>query len=292
MIDYKKRLLSSFDETGNIACMGLDPDPEALPYPELPAGTRITRFFSTLFGKMSERGLVPSAFKPNIGYYASLDSPLEGNYSGSKALSEVLVMIRMLFPSSVVILDSKRGDIARSSQNYADEAYSSWMADSVTVSPYMGSDSILPFKKEGKGFYVLCRTSNEGGKDFQNLVLQDGRTLYMAVAESIVRWNGDEGSVGAVVGATHLEEMENIVRVFKDHNVPILVPGVGSQGGSAPDVIDVLAKTGYDARLARINSSSALTHPWKKKEKVAPENWLELSLSNISKLIGECSLNG
>ena len=201
-------------------------------------------------------------------------------------------MIRMLFPSSLIILDSKRGDIARSSQNYADEAFSSWKADSVTVSPYMGADSINPFKKEGKGFYVLCRTSNPGGADLQNQVLENGKPVYMAVAEKIVGWNEGSGSVGAVVGATHMKELEDIVSYFAGNDVPILVPGVGSQGGSAPDVLSSLKKAGYDARLCRINSSSGLTHPWKKKAKEAPENWLDLSLDNISKLISECTIDG
>ncbi len=292
MINYHTRLLSSFEETGNIVCMGLDPDLECLPFPELGKSERIVKFFSTLFSKMAEKGLIPSAFKPNIGYYSSLDVPFEGDYGGSKALSEIIVMIRMLFPSSLIILDSKRGDIARSSQNYADEAFSSWKADSVTVSPYMGADSINPFKKEGKGFYVLCRTSNPGGADLQNQVLENGKPVYMAVAEKIVGWNEGSGSVGAVVGATHMKELEDIVSYFAGNDVPILVPGVGSQGGSAPDVLSSLKKAGYDARLCRINSSSGLTHPWKKKAKEAPENWLDLSLDNISKLISECTIDG
>lgn len=175
-------------------------------------------------------------------------------------------------------MDSKRGDIARSSLNYAIEAFDCWNADAVTISPYMGSDSILPFISEKylkKGAYILNRTSNPGASDIQNLCVSNSKTIYENVAKQIREYAAKYPCTGAVVGATCMQELEIIASIYslnestnqnkKDLiDVPMLIPGVGSQGGSASDVITTLKKTGYDLRLVRINSSSGLTHPWKK----------------------------
>lgn len=122
---------------------------------------------------MSLAGLVPAAFKPNLGYYQCLDHPRDEDFSGSSALADVLDMLESFFPGIPVILDSKRGDIARSSMNYAKEAFEAWQSDAVTVAPYMGSDSVEPFISfpEKGGAYLLNRTSNPGGRDLQNLLV-------------------------------------------------------------------------------------------------------------------------
>ena len=152
--------------------MGLDPIFEAIPNKTGMVKDNLVNFFKELFDTMHEKNLVPAAFKPNIGYYSALDKPREKDFLGSESLAEILFLIEKYFPGIPVILDSKRGDIARSSLNYAIEAFDCWKADAVTVSPYMGSDSILPFISEkylDKGAYILNRTSNPGAKDFQNL---------------------------------------------------------------------------------------------------------------------------
>lgn len=280
-IDFLK---SSAESAGNIMCMGLDPVAGALPG-EGTVSERIVRYFEELLGAMTKRGLRPAAFKPNLGYYSALDRPLEGDFSGSMALAKVLGMLRALFPQTPVILDSKRGDIATSSLNYAKEAFDAWQADAVTVSPYMGSDSVMPFGFEGKGMYILCRTSNPGGADMQNLLTDKGAPFYMAAAEKIAFWNGQHPGTGAVAGATNLREFADISSYFSDKEVPLLIPGVGSQGGTAPEVIDIMRETGYPMALARINSSSGLTHPWKKAP--VPEDYLERALANIEKLAKE-----
>ena len=281
-MDYNALLESSARLAGNCACMGIDPNFKALP-----EGVGAADFFLAIFEEMDRRGVRVSAIKPNIGYFSRLDRPLEGAFDGSMALSRIVKAI----PARPLILDSKRGDIATSSDNYASEAFECWSADSVTVSPYMGTDSISPFAVAGKGIYVLDRTSNPGGKDLQNLLLEDGKPLYMHVAAVIARWNEEcPGTVGAVVGATNLREFQDLSAFYADKRIHMLIPGVGSQGASAADVIAIMKKTGYPLELCRINSSSALSHPWAKKKQPAPADWKKVCADAVEKFAGECAL--
>ncbi len=293
-MSYIDRLRESAKEAGNIVCMGLDPVLSVLPESEAPVRERIGSYFSELFRRMRLEGISPSAFKPNIGYYQSLDDPRSEDFSGSLALVDVLELLETYFPSIPVILDSKRGDIAKSSENYAREAFDCWKADAVTVSPYMGSDSVLPFAYEDKGMYILNRTSNPGGKDFQDELVLDRvdekelYPLYQAVALRIIGWNDGRHGIGAVVGATNPKELGRIAALYAGKDVPMLIPGVGSQGGSATEVIAMMKEAGYELALSRINSSSGLTHPWKKG--AAPEDWLDQCMDAIHKLFDEASL--
>jgi len=286
---YSEKLIASASQVGNTACMGLDPQLEVLPFQGDDPRTVLNQFFQKLFRRMALSGLIPSAFKPNIGYYQGLDHPRDEDFSGSLALADIMDMVENFFPGIPIILDSKRGDIARSSLNYANEAFSCWGSDAVTVAPFMGCDSVRPFIDHTpleKGVYILNRTSNPGGRDLQNLKIQheDGSSfLYQEVARQIISYNNDSGSVGAVVGATNMDELKDISLLYAKHSVPLLIPGVGSQGGSAPSVMAALRETGYPVKLARINSSSELTHPWKKGE--APEDWLEMCESSLRKLL-------
>lgn len=278
--------------------MGLDPIFEAVPNKTGTVKDNLVSFFKELFDKMKEKNLVPAAFKPNIGYYSALDKPREKDFLGSESLAEILFLIEKYFPGIPVILDSKRGDITRSSLNYAIEAFDCWKADAVTVSPYMGSDSILPFISEkylDKGAYILNRTSNPGAKDFQNLKTdsdnKNNPELYIEVAKKIAFYAKEFPGTGAVVGATGMEELKIISDIYAQAGkVPMLIPGVGSQGGDAKTVMEVLKNSGCDLALIRINSSSALTHPWKKAP--VPENYLELCINNIEKLLNETAING
>ena len=295
-MDYISMLKQSAQKCGNCVCMGLDPISEFLPQKEMVSDTIIS-FFEVLFNKMKEKRLFPSAFKPNIGYYSVYDSPFKNEFSGSIALARTIKMIKEIFPNSSIILDSKRGDIARSSLNYAIEAFDVWNADCTTVTPYMGSDSIEPFIKEKyreKGIYILNRTSNKGAKDFQNLSVLEGKNtspLYLAISKKISLYVAEGYSVGAVVGATGLEELKTIASFYTktiSGGIPLLIPGVGSQGGSAKEVISILKECNYDLSLVRINSSSSLTHPWKDKD--VPSNYIEQCLKNIENLIKETQL--
>lgn len=283
-MNYQELLKESSSKSKNIACMGIDPNVSALP-----EGLSIDEFYTTIFYLMEKEGLAVGAYKPNIGYFARLDKPLEGDYNGSKSLANIIINL----PSRPLILDSKRGDIASSSLNYAYEAFSSWSSDAVTVSPYMGSDSINPFaiNFQDKGVYILDRTSNPGGKDLQNKTMDNNEPLYMTVARTILTWNKEYSSgIGAVVGATNLKEFRDIASLFAPYSIPLLIPGVGSQGGSAKDVIAILKDVGYPLEVCRINSSSALSHPWAKKKESAPKNWKDVCLKNIESFIKECSL--
>ena len=287
-MNYIELLSSSAKTAGNCACMGIDPD-----YAALPEGVEVSDFFLALFEEMDKAGIRVAATKPNIGYFSRLDSPLEGAFEGSRALAEIVTAL----PARPFILDAKRGDIATSSANYAFEAFRSWGADCVTVSPYMGSDSISPFATaigadaSDRGFYILNRTSNPGGKDLQNLLMDDGRPVYMHVADLIAKWNAVYGSgIGAVVGATNLREFEDLASFYAGKRIPLLIPGVGSQGGSAQDVISIMKKVGYPLELCRINSSSALSHPWAKKKEAAPSDWKHVCRDAIMRFAEECSL--
>ena len=287
-MNYLELLKQSAESAGNILCMGLDPVVDALPHPEKDVTHRITDYFAEIFAEMKKRNVRVAAFKPNLGYYAQLDRPMEGKFDGSLALAETIRMIREAFPATPVILDSKRGDIATSSLNYAKEAFDVWTADCVTISPYMGTDSVMPFAFENKGAYILNRTSNPGGKDLQNKLEQSGEPFYMTVAKTIATWHSEHSGMGAVVGATNLKEFEDIAAYYADREIPLLIPGVGSQGGTAPEVMELMKKVGYPLALARINSSSGLTHPWKKAP--APDDYLERVFAGLNKLTKETAI--
>jgi len=294
---YLEILQESAKRVGNCACMGLDPVIEAIPNKKS-GKLGIIPFFEELFNEMKKQNISPAAFKPNIGYYAIYDNPYKGDFSGSLSLAKVMELVKKYFNNIPIILDSKRGDIARSSLNYAKEAFDVWLSDSTTVSPYMGSDSIEPFIKDAykdKGIYLLNRTSNKGALDFQNLILanNDNLPLYIAISKKISSYIKQGFSVGAVVGATGMEELKEIASLFVKEikgGVPLLIPGVGSQGGSASSVISILKECEYNISLIRINSSSSLTHPWKGKEEKVPNNYLEICISNIKTLLEECKI--
>ncbi len=297
MSGYKNLLRTSSEKSGNCACMGLDVQYEVIEQGRGDVYSDVVSYFEKLLNAMVSKNLSPAAFKPNIGYYSVLDSPREGSFPGSQALSDILDMVESLFPGIPVILDSKRGDIARSSLNYASEAFDCWKSDAVTVSPYMGSDSVFPFLDapyNDKGVYLLDRTSNPGSKDFQMLDMLDTvednlwEPLYIGVIRQIATWARKAEGIGAVVGATHLEELKVIASLAAPQGIPLLIPGVGSQGASATETIDALRASSYPVEMCRINSSSALTHPWKKG--TAPGNWLDLCIGNIEKLFEETSL--
>ncbi|MCF0238721.1 MAG: orotidine-5'-phosphate decarboxylase [Sphaerochaetaceae bacterium] len=282
-MNYIQLLRESAKEVGNCGCLGIDPN-----FSALPEGMNVKDFYLTLFEAMDKKGLKVAAIKPNIGYFSRLDKPLEGKFEGSLALAEIIKAL----PAKPFILDAKRGDIATSSANYAYEAFKVWNADCVTVSPYMGTDSVTPFAKgyEDKGVYVLNRTSNPGGKDLQNVQCESNNPVYMEVAKLISNWNTEYScGIGAVVGATNLKELEDLASFYSTKSVPMLIPGVGSQGGSATDVMAIMRKVGYPVELGRINSSSALTHPWAKKKEQAPSNWIDVCLKAIEDFIKECS---
>jgi orotidine-5'-phosphate decarboxylase len=288
-MNYLEKLEKSARDTKSIVCMGLDPNINSLPPLYREAGIRgFKTYLEEIFFEMKKQNVQVGMFKPNEGYYSRHNVSRFDNHFGDSTLVEIIQMTQEYFPHAISNLDAKRGDIGPSSDNYAYEIFDEFIVDATTIHGYMGTDSIAPFGKycvsHGKGAYVLCRTSNPGKTDIQDLLLADGRMVYEAVAEKIIGWSNLYPGIGAVVGATGLEELAKLAKLFALHNIPMLIPGVGGQGGSAIEVVNVLRKARYPLWLARINSSSGITHPWAKKKEEAPENFAEVCVYEIKQL--------
>jgi orotidine-5'-phosphate decarboxylase len=266
---YLTTLRQSYKLVGHPICLGGDPLLEALPeeFDQSPAG--IVQFFIEYFHLLKSNGMSPAAFKPNEGYYTCLDKKTEKDHSGSNALIDILKLFSEMFPGIPKILDIKRGDIETSSANYAQDLFG-YDVDAVTISGYMGSDSVEPFTKHcnkvvKKGIYILAKTSNKGAVDIQNLQTISGEPVYSVVGNKIIEWGKKKPGVGAVVGATSKMELELLAKKFAGKDIPLLIPGVGGQGGKGNEVIAILKSAGIELDIVRINSSSGLTHPWYSK---------------------------
>lgn len=171
---------------------------------------------------------------------------------------QVIEYIKSTYPSCLVLLDAKRSDIGTTAEMYALEAFNRYQADAVTVNPYMGGDTIAPFSKnKDKGIFVLCRTSNEGAKEFQNLTVGDGQPFYTFVADRALNaWNKNE-NIGLVLGATAIKELRKIRERFPE--AWFLVPGVGAQGGDLESVIEYGRKIDNEGGLI-VNSARAILY--------------------------------
>jgi orotidine-5'-phosphate decarboxylase len=173
------------------------------------------------------------AFKPQIAYFAAVGA--------EKQLENICEYIRERFPDVVLILDAKRGDIGDTAALYAREAFERYGADAVTVNPYLGTDSLEPFlSTPGKGTIVLCRTSNAGSSEFQSLQVS-GEALYLRVARTAAETWSKIGECALVVGATYPAELAQVRSIVG--TMPILVPGIGAQGGDVDAVIRAGAST-------------------------------------------------
>jgi len=261
-MDYNEFLKKSAEERKSIACVGMDPVLERIPISGKNAEETIVEFYSEMLEAFNSENVWPSAFKPNYAFYAQY------GFEGLRALKKVIELTEST--GIPLILDGKRGDIGKTSKAYAVEAFDFWKGDCLTVSPFLGKDSVGPFiekaKELGKGLYMLNRTSNPGAVEFQNLNV-DGTPFYMKTSEKIAEWNKDCSGVGAVVGATSLDELEKIASFYvsQNLNVPLLIPGVGAQGGSAKETVATLQKVNYPLYLARINSSSGINFAFEKE---------------------------
>jgi orotidine-5'-phosphate decarboxylase len=267
---FSDRLAAAVRRHGPL-CVGIDPRWEALPISvraavsHLPPLECLAAGYEA-FGRRVLELVRPHAgvVKPQAAFFEQAGPP------GLAALQRLMVAAKEL--GFVTILDAKRGDIASTAAAYADAAFASdpapvWDADSLTINPYLGRDAVEPFltaaKANGRGVFVLVRTSNPGAGLFQDLVC-DGKPLYRHVAAAVVEWNANTlgacglGDVGAVVGATHPAELRELRAAMPD--VWLLVPGYGAQGGTAADV-----KAGYraDGLGAVVNSSRGVTFPFK-----------------------------
>lgn len=236
----------------------MDPILQRMPQRSSPEES-IRHFYLSILDEMDRRKVYPAAIKPNSAYYEAVSV---------QAVAVLQELIQAYSQRGVLaVLDAKRGDIGKSSSAYAQAAFEVMQADAVTISPYMGSDSVSPFLQwnEERGAYILLRTSNPGSKDLQDQPLKDGKPFWKAVAEQLLLWNN--GSLGAVVGATNLSEMEKIARFFADRQteIPFLIPGLsvpgvaGQQGGEAAEVMQALRRGGSTRSIHLLNSSSGLS---------------------------------
>ncbi|MCK9182270.1 MAG: orotidine-5'-phosphate decarboxylase [Fibrobacteraceae bacterium] len=263
---YSERLEKRIQECGNPICLGMDPKLSLMPVPGTPE-EKIRRFYLDILEECTKRNVKPAVVKPNSAYYECV------SIQGMSVLHDLILAYKG--ENIPVILDAKRGDIGKSSAAYADAAFNVYQADAVTVSPWMGKDSVGPFLEHPtqSGVYVLLRTSNEGAADFQDLPIADRSKAFFSVAKKLIEW--DNGNLGAVVGATHPEELEKITEFFvkADHEIPFLIPGVsiqgvpGGQGGDAKTVLQAIANGGGKHKFHVLNSSSGLNFAWQRTGK-------------------------
>jgi orotidine-5'-phosphate decarboxylase len=234
----------------SMLCVGLDPDPARFPGGWRGDASRIYDFCAAIVD--ATRDLVV-AYKPQIAYFAA--------HGAEAQLERLMAHIRQTAPDVPVILDAKRGDIGSTAKQYAREAFERYQADAVTLSPFMGFDSIEPYLRYAeKGLILLCRTSNPGGSDLQAQRLASGELLYEHIARLAQGpWNRT-GQLGLVVGATYPAEIERVRELAP--TVPLLIPGVGAQGGDAAATV----RAGWRGQGGRtvapiiVNSSRAVLY--------------------------------
>jgi orotidine-5'-phosphate decarboxylase len=237
----------------NPVCFGLDPVLSLIPAEANSPEDKIRKFYFDILEEFLKRNIFPAVVKPNSAYYECV------SIEAMQVLAEIIAAYRR--EGMPAILDAKRGDIGKSSEAYSKAAFDVYGADAVTVSPWMGSDSVKPFLREENGIYVLLRTSNKGAADFQD-------AIYKTVAQKILEW--DNGGVGAVVGATNAKELAEIANFISSQKreIPFLIPGVsipgvpGGQGGEAKAVVNALREGGFKRNIHVLNSSSGLSYAW------------------------------
>lgn len=217
---FAQRLAESAARAGSWLCVGLDPEPDAFP-----AGMGADETLEFLLGVIEATAEVACAYKPNAAFFEALGSV------GHEALAEVCAQVPEGIP---VILDGKRNDIGNTARKYAEAAFDELGADAVTVTPYLGRDTVEPFAAYAeRGVFLLARTSNPSAGDFQDLAVgPGGAKLYEVVARKAMEWNHEFGNLGLVAGATYPDELARL-RGICGPDVPLLIPGVGAQGADA-----------------------------------------------------------
>ena len=239
-MNFMQALKTRWNDADTMVCVGLDPDPAR--FPKMLAGDEdaLFNFCRAIVDATAE---MACAFKPQFAHFAA--------QRGEPVLERLIAHIHEVHPGVPVILDAKRGDIGSTAQRYVVEAFDRYGADAVTLNPYLGRDSVQPFlDRADKGVIVLCRTSNPGGADFQELDC-GGMPLYQQVARTIAHeWN-DNGNCALVTGATFPDELGQVRRLVGD--LPLLVPGIGAQGGD----LEAVMREGVDSRGTGLMISSS-----------------------------------
>ena len=229
---FFEQLQGAERQNGSLLCVGLDPEPGKFPAGMKGDASKIFDFCAQIVDATADLAI---SFKPQIAYFAA--------HRAEDQLEKLMQHMRRHAPHVPVILDAKRGDIGATAEQYAIEAFERYGADAVTLSPFMGFDSVQPYlKHHGKGAFLLCRTSNPGGDDLQNqrLASVEGQPLLYEHVATLAQgpWNLN-GQLGLVVGATYPVEIERVRSLAP--TLPLLIPGVGAQGGDAVATI----KAGY-----------------------------------------------
>ena len=224
MSAFIAKLAGAWARNDSLVCVGLDPEIERFPAAVRSEPSPIFHFNKAIID--ATRDLV-CAYKPQFAHYAA--------YEAEDQLERTIEYIHKTCPDVPVILDAKRGDIGNTAERYAIETFERYGADGVTVNPYLGGDSLEPFLKYAdRGVLILCRTSNPGARDLQDLKVGE-RALYQVVAElTAQRWNS-RGNCLLVVGATAPRELAEVRAIVGD--MPLLVPGVGAQGGDVAQAV-------------------------------------------------------
>ncbi len=252
-MSFLDRLRAAERSNQSMVCVGLDPEPARFPGALRGDASRIFDFCAAIVEATADLVI---AFKPQIAYFAA--------HRAEGQLERLMAHMRQVAPGVPVILDAKRGDIGSTAAQYAVEAFERYGADAVTLSPFMGFDSVEPYLKyQGKGAFLLCRTSNPGGDDLQSQRLSSvpgEPLLYEHVARLAQgQWNLN-GQLGLVVGATYPAEIERVRAIAP--TMPLLIPGVGAQGGDAAATVRAGWRGNAQATVAPIivNSSRAILY--------------------------------
>lgn len=280
MQTYLDLLRTTAKQQQNIICLGIDPQLEDIPLKEDDPEKKMIIFYTTILDACAKQKLLPAAVKPNSAFFEQY------GIAGMKALQVIIKKCKQL--GLPVILDNKRGDIAKTAAAYARASFLVHEADAVTLSPYMGYDVLEPYLQylqQGKGVYVLCKTSNKSAAVIQDLELKNKKKLYEAVAEQIITWH--QPGLGAVVGATFPKELELLSKQFSDSKkeIPLLIPGVGTQGGSLKETLHILKTTTTDMNIHRINVSSAIANAWKKNKS---QHFADAAVEALEGMTKEC----
>ena len=250
---FLEQLQGAERQNGSLLCVGLDPEPSKFPAGMKGDASKIYDFCAQIVDATADLAI---AFKPQIAYFAA--------HRAEDQLEKLMEHMRRNVPHVPVILDAKRGDIGSTAEQYAKEAFERYGADAVTLSPFMGFDSVQPYLKyHGKGAFLLCRTSNPGGDDLQNqrLASVEGQPLMYEHIAKLAQgpWNLN-GQLGLVVGATYPAEIERVRSLAP--TLPLLIPGVGAQGGDAVATIKAgyRQSNGATTGAVIVNSSRAILY--------------------------------
>ena len=244
-MNFIKAIESSWEKNNSLVCVGLDPDIDKIPVHIREIDEPVYEFNKAI---IDATGDLVCAFKPQIACYASARA--------EQQLERTIEYIHKNYPGIPVILDAKRGDIGSTAKMYAKEAFERYMADAVTVNPYMGGDTLDPFLEyKDKGVIILCRTSNPGAGDIQDLESGGEKIYRIIAAKASKQWNYN-GNAALVVGATYPDELLDVRATVGD--MPLLVPGIGAQGGDVKKAV----KNGRNSRGTGmiINSSREIIY--------------------------------